>query len=204
LDLERHNVFLAASFPSGERAEEVQPFDPLAIADAVSALARAVFVAEGRLVFGGHPTVSPLVLQIAGELDHKEVVDIYQSGWFGDRIPSETMRLVELGFGTIHWTDRRDTLDASLSDMRKHMFEESHPIGGVFIGGMSGLFEEFELFKQYLPGVLCVPLARPGGAALRLASDSRNVESELQQQVFSAAYPAVCRAVLELMARRST
>ena len=199
LDLKRRSVFMAASFPSGERGDAVRPFDPLAIADAVSALTRATFVAGGRLVFGGHPTISPLVLLIAGELDQRDVVDIYQSRWFGASIPDETMRLVGLGYGGIRWTDRKETLEASLREMRVQMFQETDPIGGVFIGGMSGLYEEFELFHEYLPHRPRVPLARPGGAASFLAADAANIETAMRSYIFSPQYPAACRALLTWM-----
>ena len=63
--LGRRRVFLSASFPSGKRGTRFEPFDPGAIADAVTAVARAVLVAKGRLLLGGHPTITPLVLTVA-------------------------------------------------------------------------------------------------------------------------------------------
>ncbi len=203
VDLHRANVFLAAGLPSGPRAAEVAPFDPLAITDAVAALTRAVFVAGGRLVSGGHPTITPLILLIASEFGHRNVVDVYQSQWFRDSIPPETHRLVDSGVGQIVWTQQRRTFDESLTELRVRMFTESQPIGGVFIGGMSGLFEEYELFLRHLPDRLCVPLAGPGGAARLIASDPRNYPANLAREVDSLAYPAACRAILEAMAQRA-
>jgi hypothetical protein len=199
LNLKRRSIFMAASFPSGERGDAVRPFDPLAIADAVSALTRATFVAGGRLVFGGHPTISPLVLLIAGELNQSDVVDIYQSRWFSASISVETMRMVGMGYGRIRWTDRKESLEASLREMRVRMFQETDPIGGVFIGGMSGLYEEFELFHEYLPHRPRVPLAGPGGAASSLAADPHNIEAAMRRYAFSPQYPAACRALLTWM-----
>ena len=78
-DLHQATVFLSASFPSGERGEKFKPYDPSGIADAVSALARSVFASNGRLLFGGHPTITPLILMIASEKQMRNSVDIYQS-----------------------------------------------------------------------------------------------------------------------------
>ena len=46
------------------------------------AAAPAVLVAKGRLLFGGHPTITPLVLMVASELDIEAAVDVFQSQWF--------------------------------------------------------------------------------------------------------------------------
>ena len=96
----RH-VFLSASFPSGERGEKVRPFDASAIADAVAAIVRAVLLNGGKLLFGGHPTITPLVLMIGTELRVQKTVDIFQSQWFSEQITTEMWALAELEVGTI-------------------------------------------------------------------------------------------------------
>ncbi len=60
-------VFLSASFPSGARGEGFRPYDPADIADAVTALVRSLFNAGVPVAFGGHPTITPLVLFVAAE-----------------------------------------------------------------------------------------------------------------------------------------
>ncbi|MGH8300567.1 MAG: hypothetical protein ACRET5_03775, partial [Steroidobacteraceae bacterium] len=92
-------VFLSASFPSGDRGQAFRPYDAEAIADAVVAITRAVLYAGGRLVFGGHPTISPLVLLIAAELDTKGRVDIFQTRYFEGQVPPETLELDKRGYG---------------------------------------------------------------------------------------------------------
>ena len=98
--LRGRNVFLSASFPSGEHGRPYEPFDPGAIPDAVTAVVRAVLVAEGRLLLGEHPTITPLVLMVAAELDHKHAIDVYQSRWFEEQITPET---VPGRLATIDW-----------------------------------------------------------------------------------------------------
>lgn len=116
--LSEHFIFLSASKPSRNLANF-----PLAsrsnrtsveIEEAVVSLARAVFAHNGRLVFGGHPSISPLVASVAAEYfparhipPGKEPVWIYQSEAFRKVIPPSTQTLEELGYARIHWIDKQ-------------------------------------------------------------------------------------------------
>ena len=40
----------------------------------------------------------------------------------------------------------------------------------VFIGGMEGILDEYDLFKQLHPGAKCVVIGNTGGAARHLAT----------------------------------
>ncbi len=183
-------VFLSGSFPSGERGRQFEPFDPGGIADAVSACARAVLTGGGTLVFGGHPTITPLVLLIAAELQLREKVHIYQSRWFADRITEETRRLEALGLGLIHWTDASATLEQSLELLRHSMLTEHQFLAGTFIGGMEGIISEYLTFLDLRPGVPALPVGAPGGAARMLVDRARrNLPSELASRLESDRYP---------------
>jgi len=63
------SIFLSASVPTPERREEYEriPEAPLRIEEAVVCIARAIFMEGGTLVFGGHPSISPLVARV---VDH--------------------------------------------------------------------------------------------------------------------------------------
>lgn len=197
--LEGRHVFLSASFPSGRRGEEVRPFDAAAIADAVTAVVRAVLVNGGRLLFGGHPTITPLVLMIGSELRLQNAVDVFQSQWFRDRITGDTWRLARLRVGTIHFTPRRETLDASLAEMRRQMLEFVVPAGAIFVGGMSGIVDEYELVGSIRPGVPRIPVVGPGGAAARLPMERDDVPEALRQEVESRHYPFVASRIVEVL-----
>jgi hypothetical protein len=191
-------VFLSASFPSGERGARFEPVDPAAIADAVSSLIRATFVAGGRVVFGGHPTITPLVLLGAAEYSQKGSVDIFQSQWFAVDTPTETLRLEHEGYGTIHWTKRRGSREESLTLMREEMLGRSRPVAAAFIGGMEGLFEEWDLVGALLPECVRVPFAGPGGAARQLA-ETRELPDKVRELATSRRYPVLARQLLELV-----
>ena len=120
-DLHRATIFLSASFPSGNRGERFRPYDPSGIADAVSAFTRAILSGNGKLVFGGHPTITPLVLMIARELSVTDSVIVFQSAWFRHiRIP-EVDEIQSERLGVIHWTKSADDLERSLRIMRNEM-----------------------------------------------------------------------------------
>ena len=197
--LEQRHVFLSASFPSGERGADFEPFDPGAIADAVTAVVRAVLVAKGRLLFGGHPTITPLVLMVASELNAKGAVDVYQSDWFAAEITRETLALQEAGFGAIHWIPGRATREESLQAMREVMLGPDRKlIAGVFVGGMEGVREEYELLQRFQPRVPRVSLVGPGGAAAQFPMDE--TRSVLGTYVESRRYPFVASVLVDRLA----
>src|ERR1035437_9481047 len=107
LDLAGRFIFLSASIPSGERATQSVEARPGDVADAVVAIARGVLTGRGRLVFGGHPTISPLVLIVAAECSTRDPsrVMIYQSRLFASQVTDETLRLEREGYATIRWTE---------------------------------------------------------------------------------------------------
>ena len=114
-------VFLSASVPNEERAERYNRIEDAAfeIEQAVISLARAVFSEGGRLVFGGHPAISPLVAMVVGEYREPRFAEsaeerrsapaeIYQSRAFEGYLPDDTLLMYRLGYASIHWVDAID------------------------------------------------------------------------------------------------
>ena len=197
--LGHQRIFLSASFPSGIRGSRFEPFDPGAIADAVTAVVCAVLEAKGRLLMGGHPTITPLVFMVAAELDTKGAVDVFQSRWFEDQITRETLALENAGFGAIHWTPKRATPEESLETMREEMLCQGQKlIAGVFIGGMEDVEEEYELLRRFQPSVPRVPLVGPGGAAARLPRDE--AKRVLDKHIESTRYPFLASVLVRRLA----
>lgn len=197
--LDGARVFLSASFPSGERGERFRPYDVGAIAEAVTAVSQAVLVAGGRLVFGAHPTISPLVLLIAGELGRREVVEIHQSRFFEGKVPHETLDLVGRGWGVLRWTDAEPGPDPapSLRRMREEMLGGDELAGAVFVGGMEGVLEEYELLVQHQPSVPLLPIRAPGGAARELGAPAAFAA---RVDLDSPMYPALARDLVAAIA----
>jgi len=204
--LKDRTVFLSASFPSRERAPHFfETADPNEITQALVAACRAVLSAEGRIVFGGHPSVTPLVMMVAEEYLPQELnarmrlrrenqsrVIAYQSDAFRSYLPDSTRQLGEWGLGELRWTkgggdvpkfSPRGTVvagsaDQSLELMRTQMLKETKPIAAIFIGGMEGIHAESELFRSLCKDRPLYFIGGPGGAALELA--------EKQSMSFSA------------------
>ena len=157
-DLQRATVFLSASFPSGERGERFLPYDPSGIADAVSAFSRAILGSNGTLAFGGHPTITPLVLMISRELRVKHSVTVFQSRWY------EKMRLPEVDeiekeeLGLVTWTPKVDDREEALRIMRTAMIRSRRYAGALFVGGMEGIPDEYAMMRKWWPGTPCMPV----------------------------------------------
>ena len=201
-NLRRATVFLSASFPSGARGEAFKPYDASGIADAVTALVRGVLGGNGRLLFGGHPTITPLVLMIARELQVKRSVTVYQSSWFRDQQMLEVQELAEEDLGRIVWTERKYTYEDSIGCMRDTMIGTSGRwLAAVFVGGMEGVKDEFDRVKAHSANIPCVPVAGPGGAAARLSGEDC-VALGLSELYRSRAYPYLARQIVVAIAKR--
>lgn len=163
-------VFLSAGIPDQpERGPYLETSDPVAIRDAVRALAATVLLQGNAIVFGGHPAISPLVLQVARSVERLESVVIYQSREFQDRLPPEARE-----FPNFVWTPRRDDREHSLLETREQMMSSHEFFAGVFIGGMDGVEREYEMFRLAHPHALALPVFTTGGAARLLWERSSN------------------------------
>ena len=163
------SVFLSAGIPDQpDRGPYVDTSDPVAIRDAVRALAGVSLCLGYELVFGGHPAISPLVRQVAEGLDKANRVVVYQSRFFADRIPEETRRIRDF-----RWTEANSSREQSLEIMRWTMLN-NHPFAfGVFVGGMDGVESEYAMFcERFDPrSVVAAVVASTGGAARILAAE---------------------------------
>jgi len=122
------SVFLSASVPVPERRDEYEriPEAPLRIEEAVVSIARAIFMEGGTLVFGAHPSISPLVARVVdhyylpvpaegqGSLEDREghnvrwlnpSVRIYQSQVWKERWAEATERLTRHPLVHVDWIE---------------------------------------------------------------------------------------------------
>lgn len=186
-------VFLSASFPHEDRNQKFyDSASPTQITSAITSMSRALLMNGFKIVFGGHPTVSPLILSVARntqrQLNFKEKqVIIYQSEYFKDIISKHTIALGEEGYGEIKFIKESPLgVQESLRYMRDQMLKEVKFIAGIFIGGMEGIFDEFKLFRERFPRVPVYPITRPGGATKLVLEDlviSYNNKEEIKNQL---------------------
>lgn len=158
-------LFLSASIPEEGRGDFFQSADPFLIQFAVREFL-TVCLGRRRIVWGGHPAITPMVWAVCESLgvQYAAAVRLYQSRFFEESFPEENRH-----FNNVTYTPAvGDSRDASLERMRRTMLAE--PIeAAVFIGGMEGIFTEYDLFRQLHPRGKALAVAAPGGAAMQLA-----------------------------------
>jgi hypothetical protein len=174
-------IFLSASVPAIGRGNFFETADPFLIQTAVREF---VSVALGRrlIIWGGHPAITPMVWAVCEDLgvSFANAIVLYQSKFF-KIFPEENKR-----FGNVVYVDAVDeNREQSLLRMRKDMLSRNDLESAVFIGGMEGVLEEHDLFRQFHPkaNVLTVPSA--GGAARQLAEKLGVGGSNLQDVDFA-------------------
>jgi hypothetical protein len=154
-------IFLSASIPDPRRNEKYYgTADLIAIRDAVRALATVV-VPHSVLVWGGHPAITPLIRYVMDtmRINIQEHVTLYQSEYFRNLFPDENKYFEKLII-----TPANHDRESSLYDMRKTMLSNNFK-AAFFIGGMEGVEEEYNLFKELHPNVSVFPIASTGAAA---------------------------------------
>ncbi|MBD9489937.1 hypothetical protein [Ensifer sp. ENS11] len=173
-------IFLSAGVPDPRRGPEFAvTADTVAITAAVSALAY-VSLGRRRLVWGGHPAITPMILVMSEgmSIDYAEWVTLYQSEFFKDEFPEDNERFRNVVFTEKLNNDR----EASLKHMRQRMFKEHEFKAAVFIGGMGGIVAEYEMFRQFQPHAKVIPVTSSGGASLDVAAKLGEVPSDFQTQ----------------------
>jgi hypothetical protein len=173
-------VFLSAGVPDPKRGPDfAATADTVAIAAAVSAL---VHVTLGRrlLVWGGHPAITPMVSVMADDVgvEYGRWVRLYQSRFFEEEFPEDNIK-----FQNVTYTDAESNAATSLAVMRERMFTEHNFAAAVFIGGMHGIIDEYNLFRKLQPNAKAIPVASTGGAALNLAFASQSLPADLSNDL---------------------
>lgn len=177
-EIKLKNIFLSASIPLPERDPKyIDSVDIIAIRDAVTALVDVV-IPEYRLIWGGHPSITPLVYQVVhkreeeGEKLIQKHVRLYQSRFFEKHFPDDNNK-----FENVTLVESTGEREGSLLAMRKIMLNAGKFDAGVFLGGMEGVKEEFKIFREFHPNAKLLPVASTG-AASKFIYDEMEIEDE--------------------------
>jgi hypothetical protein len=142
----------------------------------VSAL---VHVTLGRrlLVWGGQPAITPMIWVVADGLgvDYGSWVRLYQSKHFQDEYPEDNQRFQNV----IYTDDVGHDRENSLKLMRERMFSDFNFAAAVFIGGMNGIVQEFDLLRRLQPNATMLPVISTGGAVHDVAQRLGKTPSDL-------------------------
>jgi len=203
------NIFLSASVPLPERHPKYyDTADIIAIRDAVIALA-SIVIDKHKIIWGGHPSITPLInfviertiqyrldksLTEMSSQEQKEYlfqvikteiqkhVTIYQSKFFRDKFPEDNEK-----FENIVFTADKGDIPSSLTEMRYEMFTKNKFAAAVFIGGMNGIEDEYNMFKELHPEALILPIASTG-AATKIVFDNLADGDEAKHERFLKDY----------------
>lgn len=154
-------VFLSASVPVAGRAG-ADDFDAFLIKEAVTALIE-VILGRYLLVWGGQPAITPMIWEAARRynVSYPDVVTLYQSEYWKGRYPKTNTAFENFVETEAIPSDKA----ASLAIMRNQMLSSHAFHGGVFIGGMEGVLDEYEIFKVHNPNAIVLPIPSPGGTS---------------------------------------
>ncbi len=190
---ELKNIFLSASIPLKERDEKYfDTADIISIRDAVIALTTVV-LPKHRLIWGGHPSITPIIYHLMKRLDLniQEHITLYQSLFFEKHFPEDNNK-----FQNVIFTENKFEKDASLLLMRKRMFTENSFVAGIFIGGMEGIEDEFKLFRELQPQAFVLPLASTGAASQIVYNNYLSPEFRNQRLENDYAYMSIFQDLL--------
>lgn len=173
-DLSRTPVLLSASIPD----EIADTPGAQRLYDYVVALVRSLLGAGAHLVFGGHPTITPLVHRAARVLgERKPPISLYQLERFRGREPPETGD--KAVFDHVYWLgDPSLDIDADLVHLRDPMTAQSYAavfIGGKstgFKGGKPGIRDEYERFRARHPDAPVYFVGHLGGETAKLIAET--------------------------------
>jgi SLOG cluster3 family len=221
----REAIFMSASVPYRRpdplTSEERQRNDRfLATSHAARVREAVIYVCRFALqrglgiVFGAHPAISPMVLEVARRLSPPEGqpaprVVIFQSAFFEHSLTRETLDLASWGSNRLLWTEAmpkgQPDRQRSLNLMRDVMCGSPNLIGGIFIGGMEGVLQESDLFAGHQRSAPRYAIGSTGSAASELLSQAplqhcgRAVNPRLLAQ--SQSYALIAQRICEDLGR---
>lgn len=134
IDLNGKKIFVSAAIPDELQKGLAGQF----ILTNIMIVLRCILRAGGRLVFGGHPTITPLVYRAARTVEAgPDSIEIYQLRYFEKETPPELAYATS--FGRLVWmgsSRSRANLELDLAAMRKEMCLAAE--ASIFVGGRRG------------------------------------------------------------------
>lgn len=182
-------VFLSASVPNVGDGN----YDYLRIHDIVVTLTYEIIKRGGTLVFGGHPTITPIiqnVMEIMGFDRQSGIypdIRLYQSKYFKEEYPLEVKLfpeklLQETEIRGENIESGENSKQASLKYMRTRMIIDDGIkfTSAIFLGGKykitpkdSGVWEEYEIFKMHHKNARCLFFENTGNVPKSLKNKEK-------------------------------
>lgn len=164
-DFHKPIVFLSASLSSEK------DYDFTKVHNVIVTLVEEVINRNGILVFGGHPTITPIIANMMNiyHATNKFFPDIYlyQSKYFSEEEQPKENK--EFPVDKIKSIDADENREKSLEAMRRKMFSEHGDFTlGVFIGGKvkedktCGIWDECKMFHEKFSKAKCISFTGTG------------------------------------------
>ena len=170
-NLQGVTIFLATSFPARDPGQRFPSFEVYRILSSINAFTRMILNCNGKLVFGGHPAITPMILMISRDLGVKNSVTVYKSDWCREELLEDVAQIEIKERGCVTWTPKGRDEEDSLNIMRKEMIRNTPLAGAIFLGDMEGMCDEFRMLKKYSPTTPCIPVPGPRDAASGIEGD---------------------------------
>jgi hypothetical protein len=103
----------------------------------------------------------------------RDRVTMFQSRYFEHEFPQDNAAFEHVELVDAVPNDRQ----ASLQRMREAMLAEPFHVG-IFIGGMEGVEEEYDMFRHLQPSIPAFPIASTGAAAALLFDRDADLQRE--------------------------
>lgn len=173
------DILLSASVPLPNRDRHYfETADVLSIRESIKALVEVV-LPMGRITFGGHPAITPLIALFVREAGlERDRLTVFQSRYFDGKLPEGNNEFHDVRFVDSVAGNR----EASLLAMRSAMIASRSFRAAVFIGGMEGVVHEAALIRELRPECVILPIASTGAAAVDVFREG-NYPPELQSQL---------------------
>ena len=207
------SIFLSAGVPNlKEEANRCyyETADLTAIRDAVLALVYVCLKLDIKIVWGGHPAITPIVYEAIRNYEEKEQasikpltddeikdyvqnhVHLFQSEWYRQHFLKDNNK-----FGNVTVTNSKESEEESLYIMRDQMLHSYELSAAIYIGGMKGIIDEDEQFHHYYPQCPTFPIASTGGAALYLYDNYKSERGYCSGLLTNYAYTSLFYSILE-------
>lgn len=169
-------IFLSASIPQNlvgtNKAQDML--------DLMVALVGGIISASGTLVFGGHPSITPLIHKVSCLVGiDKPQIHLFQLNRFKNSAPEETRD--SRVFQEVRWIgeseNKKATLATDLEQMRIAMAKAAKAsifIGGKtdqYVGNKPGIRDEYEKFLEYSTTSPTYLVGMMGGETLNIIND---------------------------------
>lgn len=156
------DIFLSASVPLPDRDRRYfNSANVFLIRESIKALIE-VILPHGRITFGGHPAITPLMsLYARSQKVDRDHITIYQSEFFLGSMPPEIDDFIDIRYTRAVAGDR----NRSVSLMRSEMLSSRNFSAAVLIGGMEGIHDEVNIFRRFHPDAQILPVPATGAAA---------------------------------------